>query len=111
MVSVGYTTTEVIIKCGEPTWQEIIGFERVRRFREYPKPSGPGDLPAFGAFVEVQQKVEKWTYNCGKNRFIQILTFRGGILKKVENGNRGVGPYWTSDCVGARRRDNRDQLD
>jgi hypothetical protein len=33
--------------------------------------------------------VDQWTYDFGRYRFIQILTFEQGILMKVETGGRG----------------------
>ena len=99
---------EVTIKCGEPTWREVIGYETRRRFLRYPWDSEWGDLPGYDYFEEEETvKVEKWTYNCGRNRFIQILTFRGGILKQVQDGDRGQGSYVSSDCVGAKKRRDR----
>jgi len=41
--------------------------------------------------------VEQWTYNCGKDDFIYILTFEGGRLVREETDGRGRGE---SECKG-----------
>ena len=45
--------------------------------------------------------VDKWYFNCGKGKFIRILKFVNGVLKKIEKGDYGSGE---SDCVGASKR-------
>ncbi len=66
LVEVGDTKLQVLQKCGEPTFKELI------------KTDG---------FI-----VEKWYYDCGSVRFIQILTFSGGSLQILETGDYGRGP-------------------
>ena len=52
-----------------------------------------------GSLIRI--KVEKWYYNCGRHKFIQILTFKGGVLERIKLGEYGTGE---SDCIGAERR-------
>ena len=66
LVSVGDNKLQVLQKCGEPTYKELI------------KTDG---------FI-----VEKWYYDCGSLRFIQTLTFAGGFLQTIEEGDYGKGP-------------------
>jgi len=68
---------EVLLKCGKPTLWEETG----------------------SAF---SQKVEKWYYNCGSHKFIQILRFKSGVLERIKLGGYGKGK---SDCMGAARRE------
>jgi hypothetical protein len=63
LVKVGDTKLEVLEKCGEPTFKELIKTDGLI--------------------------VEKWYYDCGPQRFIQILTFSGGSLQKLETGDYG----------------------
>ena len=50
-------------------------------------------------YSEIYLKVERWYYDFGSHKFIQILTFRGGILKKIETGDYG-GANW--DFTGTK---------
>ena len=66
IVSVGDPTIELLQKCGEPDLKELI------------KTNG---------FI-----IEKWTYNCGSERFMKILTLKGGKVQRVEVADYGTGP-------------------
>jgi len=66
LVNVGDNKLQVLQKCGEPTYKELI------------KTDG---------FI-----VEKWYYDCGSQRFIQTLTFSAGFLQTIEEGDYGKGP-------------------
>lgn len=93
LVRVGETTLEVLLECGPPTYKELRKIET--------ETSPRGVFPYGRPYNEVTQIIETWYYNCGPNRFIKILTFRGGILKKIDVGHYGSG---ASDCIGAERR-------
>jgi hypothetical protein len=99
LVRVGQTTVRVLIECGPPTYKEVTRIETTRDYRSI--------YPYESPFDEVTQVVETWYYNCGPNRFIKILTFRGGILRSVSTGRYGSGE---SDCIGAERRKKREEL-
>jgi len=75
LVSLGETSTEVILKCGPPYTQEIIGIEY----------EGGGD-PSL--FPRSEQFIEQWTYNLGRGTLLKVLTFKGGILSSIEDGER-----------------------
>ncbi len=76
VVTIGDTTSEVIAKCGEPTWKD----SRQEEIEE--------TLDA-GIRRKVFITVEKWTYNLGPNRFVRILTFRNGKLTDITTGGYG----------------------
>lgn len=53
-------------------------------------------------------KVERWYYDFGSHKFIQILTFRGGILKKIESGDYG-GENWDFTETDELKNDNMEE--
>ena len=55
--------------------QEIIGIEY----------EGGGD-PSL--FPRSEQFIEQWTYNLGRGTLLKVLTFKGGILSSIEDGER-----------------------
>jgi hypothetical protein len=67
LVEVGDSKVEVLLACGEPMHAEVIGTEK------------------WGGRKEI---LEEWTYYRGPGTFLQILTFRGGKLISIENGDR-----------------------
>jgi len=52
--------------------------------------------PAGGAGVR-EVPVERWTYNFGTKSFLQILTFRGDTLARIETGDRVSEPAGRGD--------------
>jgi hypothetical protein len=82
----GDSKFDVVRKCGKPDYEEEtsqvtsgqFGSTREKRTKE-------------GGFTSSTEKIEKLYYNCGQGRFIRILTFRGGSLVTIENGDRGSG--------------------
>lgn len=72
LVSRGDSKAEVFIKCGEPSFSEVIAIE-----------AGPGI-----GFSALKVPVEQWTYNQGPNTFLKILTFKGGKLDDISEGER-----------------------
>lgn len=78
VVSTGDTKIEVFSKCGSPDYEEMVAVETTG---------------SVGARVDLSTKyVEKLYYNCGKDRFIRVLTFTDGKLVKIENAGYGSGP-------------------
>lgn len=99
IIRVGYTTMDVLIRCGPPTFKEVKRVVTEGEYgREYPQ--------WWGSHREVTEVVETWYYNCGPHRFIQILRFRGGILERIRVGRYGSGE---SDCIGAEKRREREE--
>lgn len=75
LVSIGDTKAEVVAKCGEPFFADLVATE----ITSLEGSSGQGS---------VEVAVEQWTYDPGPKRFMQLLTFRAGVLEKIESGNR-----------------------
>ena len=67
LISVGDSTAEVLIKCGEPFTRDQVGVRY----------SGVTD-----------KIVELWTYYFGSGQFLKMLTFEAGRLVEIENGDR-----------------------
>jgi len=87
LVSVGDSKGRVTIECGKPTLKEKVGDKETRKKGTGTKTKG----------VKSSKTVEQWTYNCGKDDFIYILTFEGGKLVKEATDGRGRG---ASECKG-----------
>ncbi len=67
LVTVGDSKVEVLRACGEPMLIEVVGTEKTADRKEI---------------------LEEWTYDRGPGSFLQILTFRGGRLVRIESGER-----------------------
>jgi hypothetical protein len=87
LVSVGDSKGKVLIECGKPTFKEKVEDRETRNKATGTKTKG----------VKSSKTVEQWTYNCGKDDFIYILTFAGGKLVKEKTDGRGRG---ASECKG-----------
>ena len=82
----GDSKFDVVRKCGKPDYEEEssqvttgqFGSTRERGAKE-------------GGFSSSTERIDKLYLNCGQGRFIKILTFRGGTLIKIEEGDRGSG--------------------
>lgn len=75
LVSIGDTKAEVLLKCGKPFFENLISFEMTRNTNKSDAISNTG--------IE-----EQWTYNQGNNQLLKILTFMGGRLISIEDGER-----------------------
>jgi len=87
LVSVGDSKGRVLIECGQPTFKEKVGDKETRKKGTGTKTKG----------AKSTKTMEQWTYNCGKDDFIYILTFQGGKLVKEGTDGRGRG---ASECKG-----------
>ncbi len=76
----------VIAKCGEPTSSRVIREEVTGSFSDTSTTGGPGTV------TKTVEQTEVLMYNCGGNRLIHLLTFRGGRLKRIETEGYGTGP-------------------
>lgn len=100
IVRTGDTTLDVLNACGEPTFREHVGTEYGGLYAREQRESeeGTGRDVTRGRYSEFSVDVERWYYDCGRNKLIRILTFKGGILRDIEVGrDYGVG---ASDCIG-----------
>ena len=91
VISKRNTTFEVLRKCGEPDY--IDRWEEERAVRGY----GRSEMPRSGGIPETQVpivsvihvQVEKWSYNFGPNKFMQVLRFENGKLVDIATGTYG----------------------
>ena len=91
LVSKRNTKFEVLRKCGEPdyidSWEEERAVQGYGRF-EMPRSGGiPETQVPIVSVIHVQ--VEKWIYNFGPNRFMQVLRFENGKLVDIATGDYG----------------------
>ena len=94
LVSEDDTKLEVRHKCGEPASVEIWTEERSRHFRYRLKPGDDQHVRkkgyrSRGYGQRTYVTVEEWTYNLGPSRFMRLLRFENGKLKKLETGGYG----------------------
>ena len=76
VISIGDTKTDVVAKCGEPTWKDSRQEEMKERLES-------------GVTRSIFLNVEEWTYNLGPNRFVRIFTFKNGRLTDSRTGGYG----------------------
>jgi hypothetical protein len=92
LVSTGYTTGEVMLICGEPFYKEATGVEEeaesLSRGRISKLNERVSEDVESASSASIKVVVEKWYYDLGKDRFVRILTFEGGTLTKVEEGDK-----------------------
>ena len=67
LVELGDTTGEVLLTCGEPLTKENV---------------------AVTSSGSIDKLVEMWIYNPGEGSFLKLLTFEGGKLAAIEDGER-----------------------
>lgn len=81
-IPIGSFRDEVLDRCGPPsasdTWQEQ------RPIGAYILYNGQ-----LGGLQSVLVTIDRWTYNLGPTKFMQILTFENAKLIKIESGKRG----------------------
>lgn len=87
LVSIGDTQSEVLEKCGDPTW--IGGWDEapnrtVSRFYDYERNRYKAPESTRGPI-----RVDMWAYNFGSNRFVRYLYFENSRLIRIETGEKG----------------------
>ena len=87
LVSVGDTKSEVLNKCGPPTWTEQRKEYRLERV--YGESYYKGEELREPILSKVEVNIEEWFYNFGPNRLIQIFRFENGKLVEIETGDYG----------------------
>lgn len=82
----GYSTSQVIKRCGNPAVREEIVVEFIRRY---------------GDGVEASRYLTKefWVYGASSSRFIRILTFEDGELVKIDTGGYGGHIAKRVNCI------------
>ena len=72
----GASRSEVIAKCGDPSWKDVRQEETI-------------ESQDSGVARKVTDMVEEWTYNLGPDRLIRIFEFRNGKLMRLRTGGYG----------------------
>jgi hypothetical protein len=89
----GDTRAEVIHKCGPPTfvdsWEERLIQRDFGAVRNYALRTGRYEWSREPFLVEIQIKIEIWTYNLGSTKFTRYLRFENGILQEITMGAKG----------------------
>lgn len=67
LVQEGDTKAELLLACGEPLLQEVVGIEE------------EGDD---------ERLVEHWTYERGPGKFLKLVVIEGGVIASFENVER-----------------------
>ena len=88
IVSTGDSTYQVRSICGEP--DAITRRVEMRTIRHNVPVPGPGGAPCWRTVERtIEVVVDEWTYDFGRRRFIQYLTFENGRLERVQSGSYG----------------------
>ena len=96
LVGTGDSKAKVLIKCGKPTFQEKVGTKKSTRTKGQ-KRVAEDKRVVYETRPATAKAVEKWSYNCGKDDFIYVLTFEGGVVTQEDTDGRGRG---ASECLG-----------
>ena len=96
IVGTGDSKAKVLIKCGKPTFREKVGVKKSTRTKGQ-KRGAADKKPVYDTKHPTTKSVEKWHYNCGKDDFIYVLTFEGGVVTREDTDGRGRG---ASECLG-----------
>ena len=95
IVGTGDSEARVLIKCGKPTFKKKEGAKKSARAKGDKRASDHRD--AYGRNKSGTKGVEHWYYNCGKDDFVYVLTFEGGVVVREDTDGRGAG---ASECLG-----------
>ena len=74
LISTGDSTSKVLLTCGEPLLKEVVSTHIKKVFKSGKKKE---------AYKEVY--VEKWTYDFGRKYPLRILTFKNGVLDRIDS--------------------------
>jgi hypothetical protein len=96
IVGTGDSKAKVLIRCGKPTHKEKVGVKKSTRTKGQ-KHGAEDNQYVYDTKRSTSKSVEKWSYNCGKDDFIYVLTFEGGVVVKEDTDGRGRG---ASECLG-----------
>ena len=92
----GMTQAEVLLTCGEPMLKEHIAVIE-KGVSTTIKETVPSTSTSAGSaklntkqhyHTTVEQNVERWTYNFGSGQLLEYITFTGGKLTDIEEGER-----------------------
>lgn len=77
IISVGDTSADLFMKCGEPDWKQSHAEDIIENRDKDSK-------------HKTSITVEEWTYNLGTDRFMRIFTLRAGKVVDVQSGGYGT---------------------
>jgi hypothetical protein len=110
VVSVGEVKYRVIQLCGEPDYKEVVKSKTEGNFGSdtttHRRSRAHWQYRSYidGGSKQETVLIENWTYDCGANDFIYVLTFEGDKL--IEINTKGRGSIF-GDCSSARKIKNR----
>ncbi|MFK7956725.1 MAG: DUF2845 domain-containing protein [Lysobacterales bacterium] len=83
LVKVGQRAFQLIDKCGEPLYREVVAYSRQ---------TDTTNIRAGGRQLAARDSVdlvtEQWIYKPGRGRFTRIMTVTGGILTDIRLADR-----------------------
>jgi len=98
LITEGDFKARVLAECGEPDHVEVWEEERVYGFRNHPSYYGIYDNYEYGRPDDGYERpyrikklviIEVWTYNHGRNRFMDHLRLENGIVVDITSGDYG----------------------
>jgi hypothetical protein len=95
LVTVGDTLYEVRATCGEPDQLDAyVEYRTVRQRERHCSRDDDGEMRCRDVIVErtIEVPMHRATYDFGRNRFINYLTFERGQLRHVATGSYGKKP-------------------
>jgi hypothetical protein len=96
IIGTGDSKAKVLTRCGKPMLKEKVGAKKSARAKGERRGTADSRV-VYHKKQSSTKNVEKWSYNCGKDDFIYVLTFEGGVVAKEETDGRGRG---RSECLG-----------
>jgi hypothetical protein len=84
-VSIGASMDEVLNKCGEPSDSES-SYETKRQAGTW-RSNYTGNVYPTNIYSSV--RIDRWLYNFGRNRFMQLLIFENGSLVAIRSAGYG----------------------
>lgn len=96
IIGTGDSKAKVLTRCGKPMLKEKVGVKKSARRKGERRDTADGRI-VYQKKQSSTKNVEKWSYNCGKDDFIYVLTFENGKIAHVDTDGRGRG---TSECLG-----------
>jgi hypothetical protein len=96
IIGTGDSKAKVLTRCGKPMLKEKVGAKKSTRTKGERRGAADNQY-VYQKKQSSTKSVEKWSYNCGKDDFIYVLTFEGGVVAKEDADGRGRG---RSECLG-----------
>lgn len=96
LVSDGDSAAKVILRCGQPFYKEVAEIQGTGTSQTQGRGFSLGGGSGQNTFIfnsnssstTSQVAVEKWHYDTGEGQFIRIVTLKGGVVVKIETGDK-----------------------